>query len=767
VSFRGARRRDFGDIRRPEPLVFIDLDSDDVEVLRSIPAAFANQRHGMLLVRVRQLEGPAVGLREDLRKLAEKWGISLRAAVLEQPVAEAPRIVDLDGETVPSAEYLIRARAIELEALLEFGQAIWRPTTYHYRLITGEHAPAYIKLGDAIRGPRDADVLASWMRQHVGDSVGLIIDTGTLTPIAQSLRLAVAKSGGSLGPVSVLDQHPRTGTDIDSAIDTAAGDAGRLLVVISISSSGSLVERVTSALHRKGGSLTDPRIAVLVDKSGPHAAGSNLEVWTPLPGQEPLVEVGARDDIGCLLCREPGRAPVVPINPFSFDALPTQLHLVVPDTRDPMDNRPLWEAAKRTKAVAVERAAHVAVRRHRSDKVPMGIVLILERLISDATLRAQLIERIRYLQTNEGLTTGADLVLMAKHECGSDTFDQFWDEIGPVLAPDAGLPVPFNPSGDFGKELVTAIRDSQSLMLFGLGTVSGASLQRALVGVQDGRKGMPDFELQGFVMHARPATRREWATIENSFGRTGTQSNLHYAWKSILPDRSPLREEGALLRTLDLSEDSFLSGAAVSFVEERLRLCQREITQDELDVEDPESLLGRGLLWGTVAAEDRLTPNSLYGQDLDAVTTYVAVGSAMAAALAKPGATVPELHVFEVAAMARSYYDPIILSCFLRWLRPHETFWGWSATQAKTTALHIIDRAEGKHQKLLVPEMLLATAQGKLTAEAAEVIADVAQDLVDKDGFEDVRPALQTGLALISAAPDPPATEGLPGSSGS
>ena len=112
--------------------------------------------------------------------------------------------------------------------------------------------------------------------------------------------------------------------------------------------------------------------------------------------------------------------------------------------------------------------------------------------------------------------------------------------------------------------------------------------------------------------------------------------------------------------------------------------------------------------------------------------------------------------------MVRSYYDPIIMSCFLRWMRPHETFWGWTGTQARTTALHILDRAEGKHRKLLVPEMLLATAQGKLTAEAADVVVEVARDVLDRPEFEDVRPALTAGLMLVGAAPAPPTTEGVP-----
>jgi hypothetical protein len=341
-------------------------------------------------------------------------------------------------------------------------------------------------------------------------------------------------------------------------------------------------------------------------------------------------------------------------------------------------------------------------------------------------------------------------VLVAQHECDEAAFPDFWEAIYPVLAPGVPKAQAFPPNDDFSEELIERVREAKNLLVFALGAVTGGSLQRALVGIQDARKGAPAFELHAFVVHARPASAREWQTVENSYRHTGTRPHLHFAWKSLLPDRSPLREEGALLRKLDLSESSELGTHERAFVEQRLQLCHREIHQN-----DEETASGTGdaavrVLWGSIPEEDRLTPNSLYGQDLDAITTYVGVGSAMAAALAQPEAEVPELRVFDIAAMTRSYYDPIILSCFLRWLRPHEAFWGWNATEAKTTALHMIERAEGKHRKLLVPELLLAAAHGKLTTDARNVVTDVAEKLIDEDEFAAERAAIGVGLRLTA-----------------
>jgi hypothetical protein len=753
VSFRGSHRRDFGEITDPAPVILVDFDAHDAELLRSIPPTFLGQRAGTVLIRLRGVIDPDAKELSGVRELLKRWDPSLRVALLTHPLGSEPVVEHLWGPALQRGrerELLRRARAVELEALLEFGQAIWRPRGYHYRLITGEHAAAYIKLGDAIRAPRDAAVLASWLNEAIQPEMGVVFDTGTLTPLGQAVQLNAQVAGVDLGPVLTLDNYPRTGVDIDAVLDRASGDEGKVLIVLSISSSGSLLERILGALARKGESMPHRRIEILVDKAAaPAGEPEGVEVWTPLEGQQPLVPRGSRDQIGCPLCRELGRAPLVPINPFTFDALlPTQLTQIVPDTDDPRENRLIWEAAARSKALAVERAPHAALRRYRSDRVPMGIKMQVERLMPDEefreALRAKLVDR----HERQAMPLDADLVLTPKHELEGPGFDEFWAAIRDVIAPAVGKPQAFPVDEDFSTELAERVKEARSILVFQLGTVSGASVQHALIGVQSARSD-PDFKLHAFVVHVRPATLREWQAIANSYGRHGKQLGLRYGWKSVLPDRSPLKEELVQLRTLNLAE---FDPNARSFVSKRLELCDGKYTGDEPAV-----------LWGSEPGS-RLTPNSLYGQRLDPVTTYVAVGSAMAAALhanMDGASTLPELRVFEVAAMARSYYDPMILGCFLRWMRPHETFWGWTGAEATTTALHILERGEHAQRHILVPEMLLAAAQGKLTREAATEAVGVARQLVEeKDCPEHVLAALQAGLALV---PDPkqlPATEG-------
>lgn len=749
VSFRGSRRREFGQITHRKPVVFVDIDSEGPSGLR-LPPSFVVERHATILFRAPEfLEGDGTLPRSVETSLEEWETVAVRVAELVQPLGEAPRVKVLRGDPLEpreEADLLARARGVEVEALLEFGQAIWRPTTFHYRLITGEHAGSYVKVGDALRQPRDAEALASWLHPSVEAERGLIFDTGTLTPVVQALRLAACKSGREMGPVRMLDQYPRTVLDVGHAIDRISGDPGLLTAVISVSSSGSLLSRVSEAVALRGASL-QAAIHIMVDKSGQDRPG--VDAWTPAPQCSPLIPTGSRDEGSCSLCEQAGRAVVVPINPFTFDAmLPTQLQPVVPDIEDPGDNRGLWEAAQRNRAISVERPAQRELQRFRSKQVPMGIKMEAQKLLGDEKFRAEVRKKLQDLRTDEGLRPDADLVLGPHHEVAKHRgYSEFWEAIRPEIAPGVEQVTAFPTEERFPDDLTQVIRAASSILVFQLGTVSGATIQRGLVGIQEAKDRLAGFRLQAVVLHARPATSRELETLRNSYGREGGKPQMHFAWSSILPDRSPLREERVALRKVSPER---LSNEAQAFLNERLKLCSGRYEGSGPPV----------VLWGSQPGS-HLTPNAIYGKNLDSVTTYVAVGSAMSAALSKPRQMSPDFKVFEVAAIARSYYDPLILGCMLRWMRPHEIFWGWSGEEAKTTALHILDRAENLGQEVLVPEMLLAAGQGKLTQEAAKVAVETAERMRGETSTKaELKAILEVGLALVKPE-ELPATAGI------
>jgi hypothetical protein len=60
--------------------------------------------------------------------------------------------------------------------------------------------------------------------------------------------------------------------------------------------------------------------------------------------------------------------------------------------------------------------------------------------------------------------------------------------------------------------------------------------------------------------------------------------------------------------------------------------------------------------------------------------------------------------VFEMPAIARSYYDPMILSAILRWLQPHEAWWGTQARDEHNVIHALLERATIEHRAILLPE---------------------------------------------------------------
>ena len=123
-----------------------------------------------------------------------------------------------------------------------------------------------------------------------------------------------------------------------------------------------------------------------------------------------------------------------------------------------------------------------------------------------------------------------------------------------------------------------------------------------------------------------------------------------------------------------------------------------------------------------------LRPGSRYGQGLRAVTTYAAVGAAMQSA--RVNATqvgAPVWQQFELPAVLRSYFDPLIIAALLRWLEPHEAWWGARPEEAANVIAEAFARATEGDRKILLPELLLAAAQGKVPLAAHSWLSSKAR----------------------------------------
>lgn len=752
LGSRGTRH--FGDPEHHSSIVFVDCPAEyELVGIRAAPWSIFRQAETMIV----RADAPCASPSQDDRASAsfrftelagqiEALRMNVRFGLLHQPVGQPAWIETSDGvRDIP--DILTRARSVELEALLNWGDGVWLPTTYHYQLPSGEHAPGFVRVADAVQEPRDAEVLASWMHADLTDGAGFVTDTGTLASVVQALVAAQRSQGWRPGPTKVLDGYPATAFDVVQAVSHAGRDGG-VLALLSVNSSGRVRDRLINALAQlppAGARSLD----ILIDKSriesaeadgGPSGA-VRVRTWHPVPGERPLIAYGAESAERCDLCANQRTATIIPVSPRSFDGrLPSAIDRVTPLVSDAQSNRDLWEHCNGNAdsgdlgGITFEGPPVDAMLPTRPRGL-MAIVFDHGHLIAKEGYRHAAVSAFtRRLHDERRTPKPPDLLLVPEHENGYDGVQELLKAMAD--GPFGGTPDQirtFPREGAWPKELQQAVRSApEAIGVFCLGTVSGGVLQTALSAIQDARD-PGGYELTAWVVHARPEERRAWQTLRNSYGGL-----LFTAWHTYLPDRSPFAEERDVLGTLSRSQLDDLSDNAKAFWDGRRELHQSRTSQDE------------GIFWGTVPS-DRLTPNSIFGQDLLGPAVLTAVGSAMERARKeRRSAAAPARRVFEMQAIVRSYYDPMILAAVLRWLQPHEAWWGWQLQDERVTIQQMLGRATGRHQAILVPELLLAAAQGKLSSAGARPVRAAAHALRAEEQLTDAqRGALDLGLALL------------------
>ena len=197
-----------------------------------------------------------------LQARLEVMGSVARAGVIVFEVAAAPTIVwshRIEGSTGYEPVLLARARAAEMGALLEWGNALWRPDTYHYVLPSGRHASSFIRLADAFQDFRAAAALATWLYGALSPETPttVVMDIGTLMPVVGELERAaerhrdVSHSSAAIGKVHSLDRYPSTSLGLHTRLLDMSPDSP-ILGLMSVSDSGGFAQRLLNALAALG-----------------------------------------------------------------------------------------------------------------------------------------------------------------------------------------------------------------------------------------------------------------------------------------------------------------------------------------------------------------------------------------------------------------------------------------------------------------------------------------------------------------------------------
>ncbi len=578
---------------RPRAVLFIDLNlgftdcsqtdriMEAVEKIRELsPAGLGNV--STVLFRWPDLSTASIGIKESkLDRVWEQIGQSLdgmnlaaSAGLVHAPLGSPPSVSWGTGSLAPGAlaspeenvsslnwrRWLLACREVELTALLQNGRGIWRPRYYHYRLPSGRHSATFVRLGDAIKSVRDADVLAWWLHEHATEDLGVVLDTATIVPIVLALRNSMRSIGMRLGQVVSLASYPATKLEFVSAVGRARSGQHSTLALLSVNSSGSVRDRLLDALN--GVYAKKPEDAdqsdevrdtwalhTFVDKSG--AEPHHLDKTRVYPDQQ--TSVWSRHGEGtetvaesCVLCNDSSRSRAVQIDPKSFDGLvlPDPM-LVTPDIRVADSARAFWHLCDQTGALSLDDDPHPSVARIRPHGRRMGVVIDFEKLLKrddsldgeasleqhDASgssdsfdafeaLFAASVDRIDQ-QHHENkksarvssrsaidFVRSAELIVGLEDEFGraEGRGREFVERVVASWNPDATIAAFNLEDEEENAQLEPQVRSSGTVCIFVLGVVTGTSLHRIFAWIQDVRRksGLGRCEVGVFVLHFRP-----------------------------------------------------------------------------------------------------------------------------------------------------------------------------------------------------------------------------------------------------------------------
>ena len=758
---------------------FVDMDlrsedwDDVLSGLRSLPPSVAGSASQIVfrspVLRSAAQDTPVISgstwptsVEETAKALQNSLQTSyrqLQVGVVELPLGEAPmrsEMLELDT--------LARCRAVELDYFLHAGQAVWRPQKYHYQLPSGHHAATFVRIADAFRNPRAPIAIATWLYGCVTETTAIVVDSGTLMPIVQqldlTLRIAAVSRGEGSAPgllaIKSIDTYPRSRFEYLQKFK--AFDQLDVLALLSVSSTGRTYRMLRDTLEVTAQGRWRSECLV--------ARGNEGATSLPEPehrGQQaPWLSLG--DELSpattadrCHHCRDVNRARVVHVNPHSFAAMtlpmPTR---IMPDTNNGRRNASLMNTYKRNhdpdaKRAGVQLVPVEATRPHRERRStdPGRVRFEPTALLTSADDVSKLVEnRIDELKALPSRDRSRSEIVAALEAvqggnptvavCDPEEIRVLRKMTGPNLdpgnlmllaaqevCPSVRSVVMHSGSTGFGDKL----DGHSSVLLIAAGLLTGVTLQQLVVSVQDhyrSREISP--EMHGIVIHAIPADREAWRSVRNSFRDDNGATRLLALWLTYLPQESPFKAE---LDVLSEAHPDWFANArhgVEGLWENRLRWLSPDSSNSSDNCTPPESPL-----WSPQPVGLRRT--SLYG-DLDDRHTLVAVGAAMQEALQqKTSDGAPEWVQFDLPNAFRSYFDGLIHVAILRWVTPQRAWWGNNKNECEA----LIGELEGRFPedwKLLLPELLLAAAQGKVPDNGVDFLLNQADSQLEAETWD-------------------------------
>lgn len=514
---------------------------------------------------------------DELQKQLDSIGSNAKSGVIVFEIAEDPHIVwsgDKFGLDGYEAVLLNRARAIEMNAFLRWGHAIWDPETYHYVLPSGRHTGTFVRLADVFQDMRAASALATWLYGTLTpqNPTTVVMDIGTLMPLISELRHAAKRHREAvkepyvgIGRVISLNRYPLTSMGLHRhLLNISQDDVFSMLGVVSVSDSGRLAELLLNAFSVLGSPIK--RVEQVVARQPSGTIGSsvdhslvknteeenidkkNTENQLQVRGiKNPWLTFDVPEDTdshghSCRLCKNPDKARQVRINPQAMSAmiLP-EPDMIVPDIFAARQNAALWESYNSIKSYdnAVSMIGPAGTRpligeiltRSRPKTVFFEPVFFIKtepgKLVSDRLEELKIFPkrnpndktRDRLNSTLELMTKDkASIVIYDDNE--RDLFeDNEWESLSETLVEhhfmsDDARWIQYSSVAGLCDASELDSSSSPEVLILAFGIRTGLTCQSMFFA---GRQKLPNANFRCLAFHAHPENKSIWNSIINNF----------------------------------------------------------------------------------------------------------------------------------------------------------------------------------------------------------------------------------------------------------
>lgn len=625
-----------------------------------------------------------------------------------------------------AAQLWAALRHAEFESLLsQPGVVLPQVSSLHYEAPNGKHYRSFVRVGTAIQSVEAIDGIAFWLLPLLRDRPVVLLDSWTIISLGLNITRYVDQAGLDDAGASAVECQRSYGEHhgpLIPRLERVCARVGRdkvppALVVVSVSSSGTLARELVEACHRSG--FEDAQVVSLYAPDREVAD----EVFCTYAGS---AEYFAPSECPHCVLGTSQYSPSVRIEPTTYLL---ELSATVERTRitvvNALPSKNFFDLYKGAGCFSIHRDQHDGARHHM-------IHVDAERLTANATFKQRLADCLAKMPT-------VDVVLAPRHSAATDLARLVTSKLGhddPVIAdPDSLSELP--------GEVQERLRSAERILLVDDVVVTGSRLRSYRNLLREG----------GFLGHEHPnklhflvavARPPHADVIESVNNMVHGEDQYWEVERLLLPNwdkqRCPWCWEADLLDSVREQ----IAGNPVLAARLDTLLRTDHGLRDELF-----------LRWSTEPEQTpiglfELGPGSIFTAS-DQVELFVGVASAMqnlrSVSKLMERFTTPLARVLQPEFVENRYYDPGIYVSVLRAAQRHDLR---AVNVEEDLSQMLRRRLTNRHDVGLRAEILLAMSRGVLPV-LPEVLAEDGV-LAETSGTPEVRALLTAALGTGSAA---------------